>query len=141
MKPLDMRNISLTGLLGAMLLMVGCTSTTTVNFRGPSGSVLTVDDKPYHLPATIDLTRPSTTGGSMRHEASLSFTSAQSQEISAKGYLDTFGYVESDLDKQALNTCTLDEEQLVKIPDGKTLIFRGQSASHQLIYELTLRQK
>jgi hypothetical protein len=142
MKPLDLRKTTLTGLLlGVMLLMVGCTATTRVNFKGPQGSVLFVDQKPYHLPATIDLTRPAGTSGSTRHDVSLAFTSATNQEVSAKGYLDAFAYTESDIDKISVNTCDLDETQLMKIPNGTTLIFKGQSASHQPIYELALSQK
>jgi hypothetical protein len=49
-----------------------------------------------------------------------------------------FGYNESDVDRLVVNTCNLDESQLVKIPDGTVVIFKGQSASRQPLYELTL---
>ena len=55
--------ITLAAALGAMLLMIGCTSTTRVNFNGPPGSVLYIDDKPYHLPAMVELSRPSGSSG------------------------------------------------------------------------------
>jgi hypothetical protein len=121
--------------------MIGCTSTTTVNFTGPAGSVLYVDDKPYHLPATVKLTRPSGSSGSKRHDAGLAFTTGQSQEIRAKGYIDVFGYNESDIDKIAVNQCILDEAQLVKMINGSTVVFRGQSASRQPLYDLALSKK
>jgi len=123
-----------------LLMMIGCTATTRVSFNGPPGGVLTIDDKIYHLPATVELTRPGGSSGSMRHDAGLVFTSRQSEEIRAKGYIDVFGYNESDVDKVAVNTCVLDEAQLVKIPDGTTVIFKGQSASRQPLYEMTLRR-
>jgi hypothetical protein len=126
-----------------MLLLIGCTSTTRVNFNGPPGSVLYIDDKPHHLPAVVELTRPSGSSGSMRHDAGLVFTTTtgQAREIRAKGYIDVFGYTESDIDKVAVNTCNLDEVQLVKIADGTTVIFRGESTSRQPLYDLTLGRK
>jgi hypothetical protein len=39
-----------------------------------------------------------------------------------------------------MNTCVLDEEQLIKIPNGAVVSFRGQSASRQPLYDLTLRK-
>ena len=136
------RSIELSVLLGAMLLlMIGCTETTRVTFNGPPGSVLYIDDKPYHLPATVGLTRPSGDSGSKRHDAGLVFTTRTSQEVRANGYIDMFGYNESDIDKVAVNTCYLDEEQLAKIPNGTTVVFRGQSASRQPLYDLTLSGK
>jgi hypothetical protein len=121
-----------------MLLMVGCASSTRVTFDGPPGSVMFVNDKPYHLPAQVELERPGSVGQSKRYDVSLVFTSYQSKEIRAKGYIDMLGYHESDVDRLAVNTCNLDESQLVKIPDGTVVIFKGQSASRQPIYELTL---
>jgi len=141
MESLGTRAIALTGMLAAMLLMIGCTSITRVNFNGPPGSVLYIDEKPYHLPATVELSRPGGSSGSKRHDAGLVFTSAQSQEIRAAGHIDVFGYTESDIDKLAINTCNLDEAQLVKIPSGTTVIFRGQSASRQPLYDLSLSAK
>jgi hypothetical protein len=99
---------------------------------------MSVDDKPYHLPAQVELTRPGSAGQSKRHDVSLVFTSQQSREVRAKGYIDVFGYNESDVDRLVVNTCNLDESQLVKILDGTVVIFKGQSASRQPLYELTL---
>src|SRR2546421_8231751 len=89
--------------LGLMLLLftVGCTSTSRVTFNGPPGTVLYIDQTPYHLPTTIEFSRPGGSSGSTRHEAGLAFTSGQSQEIRAAGYLDAFAYTESDVDKVA----------------------------------------
>jgi hypothetical protein len=136
------RGITWTGMLWASLLLIGCTSTTRVNFNGPPGSVLYVDNKPYHLPATVELTRPSGSTGSTRHNAGFVFTTSQQpHEIRASGYIDAFAYTESETDKIAVNTCNLDEEQLVKIPEGTALIFKGQSASRQPLYDLMLNSK
>ena len=122
-----------------MLLLVGCTGTTKVTFRGPPGTVLFVDGKPYHLPTPIELTRPANAGGSTRHDVSLVATVA-SQELRATGHIDMFGYTESDVDKIATNTCDLQEGQLANLLDGKVVVFRGQSASRQPLYDLTLSQ-
>jgi hypothetical protein len=139
MQSLDTRRIFLTAMAGTiLLLMVGCTSTTRVHFNGPPGSVLTIDGTPHHLPATVELARPAGDSGSTRHDAGLVFTSQQSQEIRAKGYIDMFGYNESDIDKVSISTCNLDETHLVKIPQGTTVVFKGESASRQPQYELTL---
>lgn len=136
------RGMTLTALVGAMLLMTGCTSTTRVNFKGPPGSVLYIDDKPHHLPATVELSRPGGSAGSMRHNAGLVFNlPGQPGETRATGFIDVFGYNESDVDKVAVSTCNLDEEQLAMIRDGTTVIFKGQSASRQPLYDLTLSRK
>ncbi len=120
-----------------MLLTVGCSST-KVMFNGPPGSVLSVNDKPYHLPAQIELERPGNVGQAKQYDVTLVFTTRQSQEVRAKGHIDMIGYNESDVDRLAVNTCNLDESQLVKLLDGTVVIFKGQSASRQPIYELTL---
>ena len=136
MRSLSMHRFGLAGMVAMMLLTVGCT-TTRINFVGTPGSVIFVDDKPYHLPATVELTRPTGAGGSTRHQVSLVST-VQSRELRAKGHIDVFGYTESEIDKLAVNTCNLDEAQLVRIFDGTVVIFRGQSASRQPLYDLTL---
>lgn len=137
------RTIATTGMLGVMLLLltVGCTATSRVTFNGPPGSVLYIDEKPYHLPAAVDFSRPAGSSGSTRHDAGLVFTSGRSQEIRAAGYLDAFAYTESDVDKVAVATCNLDPEQLAKLSNGATLVFKGQTASRQPLYELTLKRK
>jgi hypothetical protein len=129
-------------MLGVVLLVtMGCTATSRVTFNGPPGSVLYVDEKPYHLPATVEFSRPAGSSGSTRHDAGLAFTTGQSQEIRAAGYLDAFAYTESDVDKVAVATCNLDQEHLAKLPSGATLVFKGQTASRQPLYELTLKSK
>src|SRR2546430_246076 len=117
------RSIQFAGLVAIMLLMIGCSSSTRISFNDPPGSVLFVDDQPHHLPATVELERPGGAGESRRYDVSLVFNSEQSKEIRAKGHLDMFGYNESDVDRLVVNTCNLDESQLVKIPDGTVVIF------------------
>jgi hypothetical protein len=136
MKSRITHGIGLSGLLSWLLLAAGCAST-RITFVGPPGSVITINDKPHHLPATVELTRPAGAGGSTRHNVALVST-VQSKELRAKGHLDLFGYNESDLDKLAVNTCNLDEAQLARILGGTVVIFRGQSASRQPLYDLTL---
>jgi hypothetical protein len=125
-----------------MLLMIGCAGTTRVTFNGPPGSVLYIDDTAHQLPATVELTRPSGSSGSKQHDAGLVFNlPGQPREIRATGYIKVFGYNESDIDKVAVNTCNLDEANLANIPKGTTVVFRGQSASRQPLYDLTLSGK
>ena len=130
--------IKAAGVIGIFMMLVGCSSTTRVTFNGPPGSVMTVDGKPYHLPAPIELTRPGGAGQSTRHDVSLVFTSQQAKEVRAKGTLDMFGYAESDVDRMAINTCNMNESELVRILDGAVVIFKGQIASRQPLYEMTL---
>jgi hypothetical protein len=133
-----MRTIRLIGIITTtMLLSVGCSSSTNVTFNGPPGSVLFVDGKPYHLPAPIELSRPSGDSGSKRHDVSL-VTTVNSQELRAKGHIEAFGYAESDVDKYVVNTCNLDEPHLAELLGGTRVIFRGQSASRQPLYDLVL---
>lgn len=121
-----------------MLFMTGCFSTRVV-FEGPPGSVMFVEGKPHHLPAQIQLPRPGEIGKSTRQDVSL-VAPLQSGELRAKGYIDVFGYTESDVDRASMPTCNLDEAQLARIFDGTTVVFRGKSASRQPIYELTLKR-
>jgi hypothetical protein len=65
----------------------------------------------------------------------------QQQELRAKGYIDVFGYNESDIDKFAPNVCKLDEEHLSTVQRGTVVIFKGQSASRQPLYEMTLAKE
>jgi hypothetical protein len=139
MRSLAMRT-GLLGVVGMMLVMVGCSSTKVV-FNGPPGTVMSVSDKPYHLPAQIELERPGSVGQTKRYDVSLVFTTRQSQEVRAKGHIDMIGYNESDADRLAVNTCNLNESELVRLLDGTVVIFKGQSASRQPIYELTLGKK
>ena len=129
----------LAAIAATMLLMVGCSST-RVTFQGPPGTVLTVDNTPHHLPAQVELSRPSGTGGFNRHDVSLVAT-VNAQELRAKGHIDVYGYTESDIDKLAPNICELDESHLENVQRGTVVIFKGQSASRQPLYELTLAKE
>ena len=135
MRSLSVRATGLTMILAASLVMVGCAKT-RINFVGPPQSVLFVDGKPHHLPAAVELSRPGGSG-SQRHDVSL-VANVQSTELRAKGHIDVFGYAESDVDKMAANTCNLDQEHLAQLLGGKVVVFRGQSASRQPLYDLTL---
>src|SRR5687767_12684337 len=90
MRSLCLRRFGLTGIVMAVLLVAGggCYST-RVNFEAPPGSVMFVEGKPHHLPASIELTRPGGTSGSTRHAVSL-VTTVNAQEVSATGYIDVF---------------------------------------------------
>ena len=135
MRSLSVRATGPAVIVVALLLTVGCAST-RINFVGPPGSVLFVDGKPHHLPAAVELSRPDGSG-SQRHDVSL-VANVQSTELRAKGHIDVFGYAESDVDKMAVNTCNLDQEHLAQLLSGKVVVFRGQSASRQPLYDLTL---
>ncbi|HSV15046.1 MAG TPA: hypothetical protein VLI90_12375 [Tepidisphaeraceae bacterium] len=124
-----------------LLITIGCTATSKVVFNGLPGAVLFLDGQPHHLPSDVKFTRPASASGSTQHDADLAFTSSQSKEIRATGTLNAFAYTESDFDKVAVATCNLGEEQLVKIPNGTTLIFKGQTANRQALYKLTPKQK
>jgi len=138
---LNVFRIASTGLVATVLLMaIGCTATSRVAFNGPPGTVLFIDDEPYHLPTTVEFTRPAGSTGSTRHSAGLAYT-LNGQDVKAAGYLDAFAYTESSIDEISTATCKFDAAQLALIPDGKTLVYKGQTASRQPCYELTLKLK
>jgi hypothetical protein len=142
MKFIILRSIQLSSVFAmTMLLMVGCTSPTRVMFNGPPNSVLFVNEKPYHLPTQVELERPASAGETKRYDVSLAYTSQQARNVNIKGFLDMIGYNESDVDKMAVVTCNLDEEQLAKVQEGSAVIFKGQSASRQPVYELTFGKR
>src|SRR4051794_7244749 len=140
MKSLSKIGIKLAAIFGVLVLNVGCAATTRIHFVAAPGTVMTVDGKPHHLPETIELSRPSGSSGSTRHEVSLVAT-VHSRELRTNGYLDLFGYTESEVDKTVVNTCVLDEDQLTRIFEGTAVIFRGQSASRQPLFDLTLGKR
>src|SRR5689334_6921584 len=121
------------------LVAIGCSTTTRINFQAPPGSVLTVDGKPYHLPASIPLSHPSDVGESKKYPVTLVAT-VQQRELRANGSLQVFGYHASDQDKELTSTCVLDEENLARLFNGNTkVVFTGQTASRQHLYDLTLK--
>ena len=140
MRLLSTRSIGLLGVFGTMLLALGCSSTTRVNFTGPPGTILFLDGKPHHLPTEIAFSRPLGVGETTKHDISL-VTTVQSRELRARGHIDAFGYTESDVDKLAVPTCDLEESHLTQLLDGRVVVFRGQSASRQHIYDLTLAKE
>src|SRR5688572_1420236 len=73
------RWIGVAGLIAFMLVMVGC-SPTMVTFDGPPGTVMFVDNKPYHLPAAVELWRPAGVGQSNRYNVSLNYSTEQVQD-------------------------------------------------------------
>ena len=135
--------IQSTALVSILLFLaagsVGCTSTTPIAFQAPPGTVLFVDGKPHHLPGAVTFSHPKSAGESKRHTVSL-VSSVQQQELRASGYIDVFGYTESDLDKQVFSTCVLDEANLARINENTTVVFRGETASRQHLYDLSLKK-
>jgi hypothetical protein len=130
--------MTILSLLLLLTLAVGCSSTTRINFQAPYGSVMTVDGKPYHLPALIPLSHPSEVGERKRYPVSL-VTNVQQRELRANGTLDVYGYHASDQDKDLTSTCVLDEENLGRLFNNTKVIFTGQTASRQHLYDLTLQ--
>ena len=123
------------------LLAVGCTSTTHVNFQAPPGTVMFVDGTPHHLPGGIDFSRPNTAGESKNHPVRLIAT-VNNQELRAVGDMVVYGFTESDMDKTAINTCILDEQNLSRLFDpSQKVVFRGESASRQPLYDLSLKKQ
>src|SRR5689334_16015754 len=105
------------GMLGALLLLgTGC-SPTYVNFDGPRNTVLFVNDKPYHLPSRVEFTRPGAAGQSNRYNIALVFPTTAG-DARAEGFIDVYGYNESDVDRVANNTCNFDATQLNNLLSG-----------------------
>jgi len=124
--------------LAVMLACVAGCAAAPVTFEGPPGAVMFVDGKPYHLPVSIPLSHPSAAGESKRYPVSL-VTTVQQRELRASGTLDVFGYAESEQDKELTSTCVLDETNLARLLDNTKVIFTGQTASRQHLYDLTLK--
>lgn len=134
-----MRQFAFAALAATLFLAAGC-SPTYVNFEGPQGSVLTVDSKPYHLPSRVEVWRPAGQGQSNRYNVSAVFPTSQG-DLRAAGYLDVYGFAESDMDKLVTNICRFDSDQLANLAKGTTLVYKVQTASRQPLVELTLVKK
>ena len=134
------RRITWIGMLGVLVLLgTGC-SPTYVNFDGPQGTVLFVNDKPHHLPARVEFTRPGSAGQSNRYNIALVFPTTTG-DARAEGFIDIYGYNESDVDRVATNTCTFDDTQLNNLLGGTVLVYKGKTASRQPLFDLTLSKK
>lgn len=126
---------------------IGCSSppTTKVDFVGPPGSVITMDNKAYTMPATVALPRPKEKGKTKRQDVELYVPGVQVAEgarvLDAEGVIDIFGYDETDVDRLATNTCNFSNDELVKILDGYAVIFDGTSPSSQKLYHVILGKK
>ena len=126
------------GVIGVAML-AGCSSTPVV-FDGPPGTVLFVDGKPYHLPATVEFWRPGGVGQSNRYDIGLAFGTPKG-DVNAQGYLDVYGYTESDVDRVVTNTCKFEDDQLANLAAGTTLIYKVKTSSKQPLFDLTLAKK
>ncbi len=98
-------------------------------------------NKPYHLPSQIEFYRPAGQGQSNRYNISMAFSLPETGEVRAKGFIDVYGYTESDVDKVVANNCKLDNAQLIKLAGGTTLIYKAQTASRQPLFDLTLTKE
>jgi hypothetical protein len=128
-------------------VLVGCSAppTTSIDFNGPPGSIITIDHKPYQLPATIALARPREAGKTVRQDVELYVPAVPSASgprlLDSEGIIDIFGYNETDVDRLATNTCNFGNDDLNKVLDGYAVIFDGTSPSGQKLYHMILGKK
>jgi hypothetical protein len=135
-----MKSLPLAALFAPLLMAAGC-SPTRVNFDGPPGTVMFVNDKPYHLPSQIEFLRPAGVGQPNRYNIGLVFTLPDGKEVRAKGFIDVYGYTESDVDRLVSSSYKLEDADLVKLTQGVTLVFKAQTPSRQPLYDLTLTKQ
>jgi hypothetical protein len=132
--PMKKQLVRWTGL--ALVCVAGCISA-PVTFQAPTGTVMFVDGKPYHLPTEVEFHRPSDVGESNKYQIRLIFSTPQG-EVHAKGQAVVFGYTASDLDKLVKNSCQFSDAELAKLAAGTTIVYKVQTASRQPMMELTL---
>ena len=128
------------GLIAVLLLLGSGCAQTYVNFDGPRNTVLFVNDKPYHLPSRVEFSRPAGAGQSNKYNIALVFPTTTG-DARAEGFIDIYGYNESDVDRVATNTCTFDDTQLNNLLGGTVLVYKGKTASRQPLFDLTLSKK
>jgi hypothetical protein len=133
------RSIAIFGIAAAAFAAAGC-SPTYVTFDAPPGSVLFLNDQPHHLPKQVEVWRPAGNGQANRYNVSMVFVTPQG-ELRAQGYMEVWGYTESDMDKMVQNICKFDDEQLANLAKGVTLVYKLQTASRQPLLDLTLVRK
>jgi hypothetical protein len=121
--------------VGAAILG-GCAQT-TIQFKAPKGTRMAIGGKTYTWPADVVLARPQSSQTPKVHDLKLLIPLARGA-IKAKGEIQMFGYVEQDVDRYAVNECTINDERIRQLRDGHAIIIRGFSASNQLIYKLLL---
>jgi hypothetical protein len=124
------------GILG---ILAGC-SPTPIYFQAAPGTVLFVNDKPHHLPASVEFSRYAGNGQANRYDVRLVF-STPAGDVRARGTIEIYGYTESDLDPYVTNQCEFTGEQLASLAEGKTLVYKGVTVSKQPLFELTLKRE
>jgi hypothetical protein len=127
--------------VAALALLLAACSPTRISFDGPPNTVMFVNDKPYHLPTQVEFLRPAGVGDHNRYNISLVFNTPLSGEIHAKGYIDVYGYTESEMDKLVTNNCKLNDSELDNLAAGKTLVYKLQTSSRQPLADLTLTKQ
>jgi len=128
------------GLFFGIALLAGCSSTPVYFEGGPPGTVMFVDGKPYHLPSRVEFWRYAGNGQSNRYNIEMVF-STPTGDVTAKGYIDVYGFAESEVDKVVSNSCKFEDAQLASLAGGQTLIYKAVTASKQPLYDLTLMKK
>jgi hypothetical protein len=128
-----------TGVIGWCLpavLAAGC-ARTTVTFQEPEGTIMEVNFARHVWPAKVAFFRPANPGG--KHVFPLRMTIPTTQgEIAVTGEMQVLQYDERDVDRYAVNACSIDPEKLKKLQEGFAVIITGFSASEQKIYQLLL---
>jgi len=122
------------------LLTLAACSPTRVVFDGPPGTVMYVDDKPYHLPSQIEFLRPAGQGQSNRYNIGLVFKTSAG-DVHAAGTIDVYGFYESDIDKTVTNQCRFSDTELTNLANGQPTVYKAVTASKQPLFDLTLNKK
>lgn len=118
------------------VLAAGC-ARTTVTFQEPEGTIMEVNFARHVWPAKVAFFRPLNPGG--KHVLPLRMTIPTTQgEIAVTGEMQVLQYDERDVDRDAVNACSIDPEKLKKLQEGFAVIITGFSASEQKIYQLLL---
>jgi hypothetical protein len=124
---------------GVLACATGC-APSRISFEGPPGTVLFVDDKPYHIPTYVKFSRYAGNGEAHRYNVRLVFT-MPAGDVHARGTIDIYGYTESDIDRIVINRCVFTDEQLASLAGGKILVYKGVTASKQPLFDLTLKRE
>lgn len=106
------------------IILVGCTEPTTMAFKKPTGTKMTLQGTEYTWPVTVTLERPTDVNQTQQYTAQLTIPSDEGM-ISVAAEITMFPF--KDTGGETLNVVALDSDQLKDLYAGKSVTIRART--------------
>ena len=112
--------LALLALVG--VIAAGCTEPTTLAFKSPTGTKMSLQGTDYTWPATVTLDRPTDVNQTLQYKADLTIPSDEGM-ISVTADFTLFPF--KDTGGESLNVIALDSDQLKNLYNGQSVTLRA----------------